>query len=61
MVPNANIYDIKGLVLDNPKVDVKVKTPSAFDWGTILINIFLPLLLIGGLLFFLLPLSPGSQ
>jgi cell division protease FtsH len=61
MVPDANIYDIKGLVLDNPKVDIKVKTPSAFDWGTILINILLPLLLIGGLLFFFFRSARGAN
>jgi cell division protease FtsH len=61
MVPNANIYDIKGLVLDSPNVDVKVKAPSAFDWGTIFINILLPLLLIGGLLFFFFRSARGAN
>jgi cell division protease FtsH len=43
--PNANIYEITGLKLDN--VAVSVKNNTGLDWGTILIN-FLPLVLIGG-------------
>jgi cell division protease FtsH len=58
--PNANIYDIKGLNLDNPKVDVTVKNNSGIDWGTILIN-FLPLVLIGALLFFLFRSARGAN
>jgi cell division protease FtsH len=58
--PNANIYDIKGLNLDNPKVDVTVKNNTGIDWGTILIN-FLPLVLIGALLFFLFRSARGAN
>jgi cell division protease FtsH len=56
--PNANIYEITGLKLDN--VAVSVKNNTGLDWGTILIN-FLPLVLIGGLLFFLFRSARGAN
>ena len=61
--PIASIGDLKtlGLNLDNPKVDVSVKVPSSFDWGTIIINLLLPLVLIGGLLFFLFRSARGAN
>jgi cell division protease FtsH len=61
--PTASIGDLKtlGLNLDNPKVDVSVKVPSSFDWGTIIINLLLPLVLIGGLLFFLFRSARGAN
>jgi cell division protease FtsH len=58
--PNANIYDITGLNLTNPKVDVTVKSNTGLDWGTILIN-FLPLILIGALLFFIFRSARGAN
>jgi cell division protease FtsH len=57
---NANIYDIKGLNLENPKVQVDVKDSSGINWGTVLINV-LPLILIGGLLFFLFRSARGAN
>ncbi len=55
---NANIYDIKGLNLEG--VVVEVKGTSGFNWGGLLIN-FLPLLLFGGLLFFLFRSARGAN
>jgi cell division protease FtsH len=55
---NANIYDIKGLNLEG--VVVKVKGSTGFNWGGLLIN-FVPLLLFGGLLFFLFRSARGAN
>jgi len=55
---NANIYEIDGLVLDN--VEVEVKGSSGINWGSVAIN-FLPLLIFGGLLFFLFRSARGAN
>jgi len=55
---NANIYDIEGLNLKG--VVVEVEGSSGFNWGGLLIN-FLPLLLFGGLLFFLFRRAQGAN
>jgi len=55
---NASIYDIQGLNLEG--VVVEVKESSGFSWGSLLIN-FLPLLLFGGLLFFLFSQARGAN
>ncbi|MBA7649125.1 ATP-dependent zinc metalloprotease FtsH [subsurface metagenome] len=55
---NANIYDIEGLNLDG--VIVEVEGSTGFDWGGLLIS-FLPLLLIGGLLFFFFSQARGAN
>lgn len=46
---NASIYDIEGLSLEGVEVSVK---ESGFNWGSMALN-FLPLMIFGGLLFFL--------
>jgi len=56
--PNANIYDIKGLNLEG--VVVEVKGSTGFNWGGLLIN-FLPLVIFGGLLFFLFRQARGAN
>ena len=53
---NANIYDIKGLNLEGVVVDVK---PSGNGWGWVIS--FLPLLLFGGLIFFLFRSARGAN
>ena len=55
---NATIYDIEGLNLDG--VVVKVEGASGINWGSLLIN-FLPLILLGGLLFFLFRSARGAN
>ncbi|MAF84905.1 MAG: cell division protein FtsH [Dehalococcoidales bacterium] len=55
---NANIYDIDGLRLTG--VVVEVKGSSGIQWGTLLLN-FLPLILIGALLFFLFRRAQGAN
>ena len=54
---NASIYDIQGLNLDGVVVDVKA---SGFEWGGVLLS-FLPLLLLGALLFFLFRRAQGAN
>jgi len=58
--PNSNISDLKtvGLKLDN--VNVEVKTNSGVPWGTILFNV-LPLVVLGGLLFFIFRSARGAN
>jgi len=56
---NASIYDIEGLNLEGIPV-VEVKGSSGFNWGGLMIN-FLPLLLFGGLLFFLFRSARGAN
>jgi cell division protease FtsH len=56
--PFVSIYEITGLILDD--VEVGVVDSSGFDWGSILIN-FLPLLVFGGLLFFLFSQARGAN
>ena len=55
---NTSIYEIKGLELEG--VEVRVKGSSGMNWGGLLIN-FLPLLLFGGLLFFLFRQARGAN
>jgi len=55
---NASIYDIEGLILEG--IVVEVKGSSGFNWGGLMIN-FLPLLLFGGLLFFLFRSARGAN
>ncbi|MDP2917607.1 MAG: ATP-dependent zinc metalloprotease FtsH, partial [Dehalococcoidia bacterium] len=55
---NANIYDIRGL--DLAGVEVKVKGSSGINWSSLLIN-FLPLIIFGGLLFFLFRSARGAN
>jgi len=58
--PNSNISDLTavGLKLDNVNVDVK--TNSGVPWGTILFNV-LPLVVLGGLLFFIFRSARGAN
>ena len=55
---NANIYDIEGLNLEG--VVVNVKGSSGFNWGGLMINL-LPLVIFGGLLFFLFRQARGAN
>ncbi len=55
---NSTIYDIKGLDLTGVTVDVKGS--SGINWGSLLIN-FLPLVIFGGLLFFLFRSARGAN
>jgi len=55
---NASIYEIEGLVLQGVTVDIKGS--SGINWGGLMIN-FLPLLLFGGLLFFLFRQARGAN
>ncbi|MBU2609037.1 MAG: ATP-dependent zinc metalloprotease FtsH [Chloroflexi bacterium] len=55
---NASIYEIKGLEVDG--VEVAIKASGGFDWGSVLFSFF-PLLLFGGLLFFLFRQARGAN
>jgi len=55
---NATIYDIEGLNLEG--VVVEIEGSTGFNWGGLLIN-FLPLLIFGGLLFFLFRQARGAN
>ena len=55
---NTSIYEIEGLELEG--VEYKVKGSTGVNWGGLLIN-FLPLLLFGGLLFFLFRQARGAN
>ena len=55
---NASIYDIEGLNLEGVIVDIKGS--SGFNWGGLLLN-FLPLIIFGGLLFFLFRSARGAN
>ena len=55
---NASIYEIEGLELEGVVVDIKGS--SGINWGALMIN-FLPLLLFGGLLFFLFRQARGAN
>ncbi|MBI2831644.1 MAG: hypothetical protein HYX79_05240 [Chloroflexi bacterium] len=50
-IPNMNYVDLQELGLDLKGVDYSIKS-SGVNWGQIALN-FLPLILFGGLLFFL--------
>jgi cell division protease FtsH len=56
---NISIYEIEGFNLENVK-DVEVEGSSSFNWGGLLIN-FLPLVIFGGLLFFLFRQARGAN
>jgi cell division protease FtsH len=56
--PNNSLYEIKELDLTG--VTVEVKGTSGFSWVTILVN-FLPLVVFGGLLFFLFRRAQGAN
>jgi len=49
-VGNTSIFDIKGLDLTGVELDI---LPGGIDWGNMLVTV-LPILLVGGLLFFML-------
>jgi cell division protease FtsH len=55
---SASIYDIKGLNLDN--VTLYINSSSGINWGMLLLN-FLPLIIFGGLLFFLFRRAQGAN
>jgi cell division protease FtsH len=55
---NANIYEIGGLSLEG--VVVEIKGSSGINWGNLLLN-FLPLILLGALLFFLFRRAQGAN
>ena len=55
---NASIYDIEGLNLTG--VVVEIKGSTGVDWGALFIN-FLPLIIFGGLLFFLFRQARGAN
>jgi cell division protease FtsH len=57
---NAVLTDYKEAGLDLTGVDVSVRDSAGINWGTILIN-FLPLVFIGGLLFFLFRSARGAN
>ena len=55
---NASIYDVEGFNLEG--IVIEVEGSSGFNWGGLFIN-FLPLLLFGGLLFFLFRSARGAN
>jgi len=55
---NASIYEIEGLNLQGVIVDIKGST--GFNWGGLMINL-LPLVIFGGLLFFLFRQARGAN
>ncbi len=55
---NASIYEIEGLDLQGVVVDIKGST--GINWGGLLLN-FLPLIIFGGLLFFLFRQARGAN
>lgn len=55
---NVSIYEISGFKLDD--VSVKIKATDGLDWVSILFN-FLPLLVFGGLLFFVFNQARGAN
>jgi len=55
---NASIYEIEGLNLEG--VVVNIKGSSGINWGSLLLN-FLPLIIFGGLLFFLFRQARGAN
>ena len=54
---DISIFEIPGLNLEGVEIDIR---PSGFNWGSLLIG-FLPLLLFGGLLFFLFTRARGAN
>lgn len=59
IIGNLNYIDLQELGLNLKGVDYKVE-PSGFDWGGVLLA-FLPLIFIGGLLFFLFRRAQGAN
>ena len=55
---NASIYEIEGLDLQG--VVINIKGSSGINWGGLMLN-FLPLLIFGGLLFFLFRQARGAN
>ena len=55
---NTSIYDIEGLNFEGMVVDIEGS--SGIKWGTLLLN-FLPLVIFGGLLFFLFRQARGAN
>jgi cell division protease FtsH len=60
MEPTATISDYTGMGLDLTDVTVDVKTGTGVPWGTILFNV-LPLIILGGLLFFIFRSARGAN
>ncbi|MCK5434275.1 MAG: cell division protein FtsH, partial [Dehalococcoidales bacterium] len=54
---DTNIFEIPGLNFEGVEIDIR---PGGFNWGSLLIG-FLPLLLFGGLLFFLFTRARGAN
>ncbi|HEX79369.1 MAG TPA: ATP-dependent metallopeptidase FtsH/Yme1/Tma family protein [Dehalococcoidia bacterium] len=54
----SNIYEIEGFILEGVEVDIE--GAGGIDWGSVFIN-FLPLLLLGALLFFLFSQARGAN
>jgi len=50
---DTNLYEVPGLTLDPKVVEVEFQ-PGGIDWGSMLVTFFLPLFLVGALLFFML-------
>jgi len=55
---NASIYEIEGLNLEG--IVVNIKGSSGINWGSLMLN-FLPLIIFGGLLFFLFRQARGAN
>jgi cell division protease FtsH len=55
---NASIYEIEGLNLEG--IIVNIEGSSGINWGSLLLN-FLPLIIFGGLLFFLFRQARGAN
>jgi len=58
-IGNLNFIDLQGLGLNLNKIDYGFK-PTGFDWGGLMIS-FLPLILLGALLFFLFSRARGAN
>jgi cell division protease FtsH len=58
--PNAGISDYTKIGLNLENVNVDIKTNSGVPWGTILFNV-LPLIILGGLLFFIFRSARGAN
>ena len=57
---NANISDLEAVGLNLMGVNFDVKSSSGINWGTILVTL-MPVLLIGGLLFFVFRSARGAN
>ncbi len=60
VIGNLNYVDLQELGLNLKGIDYKVTPAKGFDWGSLLIS-FLPLLLLGALLFFLFRRAQGAN